>query len=179
MISWSTQYLWKIKIPIEYCCEGELPFLKHNSNSIGLWVINIFLLLFCFILVLFCFCYVSWGCGPYGFTCDDGQCIWIGLRCDRIVQCRDASDEAYCGEYKILWKYNICAINIYQQKASGFTLTFIETWTRTLEAMFISVQGQKAIYPSMLTWVFLIKSYIMTTFSSLESIVWLISKWKH
>ncbi|KAL6951787.1 hypothetical protein U1Q18_052074, partial [Sarracenia purpurea var. burkii] len=30
------------------------------------------------------------------FTCDDGCCILLGYRCDRINDCNDASDERFC-----------------------------------------------------------------------------------
>ena len=30
------------------------------------------------------------------FTCDDGQCVTIGQRCDQLPDCRDESDESGC-----------------------------------------------------------------------------------
>ncbi len=44
------------------------------------------------------------------FECDDGQCIDISLYCDYILDCRDGSDEIFCGKsghnYKVAtWYY--------------------------------------------------------------------------
>ena len=36
------------------------------------------------------------GCEEEEFTCNDGQCIDINLRCDQIINCRDKSDEENC-----------------------------------------------------------------------------------
>ncbi|XP_069090400.1 low-density lipoprotein receptor-related protein 11 isoform X2 [Pleurodeles waltl] len=38
-------------------------------------------------------------CSRYQFTCDDGCCIDITLACDRLVQCPDGSDEAFCQNF--------------------------------------------------------------------------------
>lgn len=38
-------------------------------------------------------------CSRYQFTCDDGCCIDITLACDRVVQCPDGSDEAFCQNF--------------------------------------------------------------------------------
>ncbi|XP_063299373.1 low-density lipoprotein receptor-related protein 11 isoform X1 [Pelobates fuscus] len=38
-------------------------------------------------------------CTRYQFICDDGCCIDITLACDRIVQCPDGSDEAFCQNF--------------------------------------------------------------------------------
>ena len=36
------------------------------------------------------------GCGPYGFECDSGQCIFFNLECDGNPDCIDGSDETRC-----------------------------------------------------------------------------------
>ena len=36
------------------------------------------------------------GCSENQFTCNDGQCLGINLRCDQISDCRDKSDEEDC-----------------------------------------------------------------------------------
>jgi len=36
------------------------------------------------------------GCKDLEFTCDDGHCVHITLRCDQIPNCRDRSDEKGC-----------------------------------------------------------------------------------
>lgn len=36
-------------------------------------------------------------CGPGKFRCDDGACIDEDYRCDEVADCRDGSDEQYCG----------------------------------------------------------------------------------
>ena len=37
------------------------------------------------------------GCSPEGeFTCNDGQCVTMGQRCNQIPNCRDKSDEEDC-----------------------------------------------------------------------------------
>ncbi|KAM8947245.1 low-density lipoprotein receptor-related protein 11 [Pelodytes ibericus] len=38
-------------------------------------------------------------CTRYQFICDDGCCIDITLACDRVVQCPDGSDEAFCQNF--------------------------------------------------------------------------------
>ncbi|XP_053566629.1 low-density lipoprotein receptor-related protein 11 isoform X1 [Bombina bombina] len=38
-------------------------------------------------------------CSRYQFICDDGCCIDITLACDRVVQCPDGSDEAFCQNF--------------------------------------------------------------------------------
>ncbi|XP_030050965.1 low-density lipoprotein receptor-related protein 11 [Microcaecilia unicolor] len=38
-------------------------------------------------------------CSRYQFTCDDGCCIDITFACDRVVQCPDGSDEAFCQNF--------------------------------------------------------------------------------
>ncbi|KAM9316689.1 low-density lipoprotein receptor-related protein 11 [Gastrophryne carolinensis] len=38
-------------------------------------------------------------CSRYQFLCDDGCCIDITLACDRVVQCPDGSDEAFCQNF--------------------------------------------------------------------------------
>ncbi|KAM5165358.1 low-density lipoprotein receptor-related protein 11 isoform 2-T2 [Mantella aurantiaca] len=38
-------------------------------------------------------------CNRYQFICDDGCCIDITLACDRVVQCPDGSDEAFCQNF--------------------------------------------------------------------------------
>ncbi|XP_029452402.1 low-density lipoprotein receptor-related protein 11 isoform X2 [Rhinatrema bivittatum] len=38
-------------------------------------------------------------CSRYQFTCDDGCCIDITFACDRVVQCPDGSDEAFCQSF--------------------------------------------------------------------------------
>ncbi|XP_075059222.1 low-density lipoprotein receptor-related protein 11 [Mixophyes fleayi] len=38
-------------------------------------------------------------CNRYQFICDDGCCIDITLACDRLVQCPDGSDEAFCQNF--------------------------------------------------------------------------------
>ncbi|XP_053316851.1 low-density lipoprotein receptor-related protein 11 isoform X2 [Spea bombifrons] len=39
-------------------------------------------------------------CTRYQFICDDGCCIDITLACDKVVQCPDGSDEAFCKNCK-------------------------------------------------------------------------------
>lgn len=41
----------------------------------------------------------SGACSRYQFICDDGCCIDITLACDRVVQCPDGSDEAFCQNF--------------------------------------------------------------------------------
>ncbi|KAG9493576.1 hypothetical protein GDO78_001461 [Eleutherodactylus coqui] len=41
----------------------------------------------------------SGACTRYQFICDDGCCIDITLACDRVVQCPDGSDEAFCQNF--------------------------------------------------------------------------------
>ncbi|XP_069829858.1 low-density lipoprotein receptor-related protein 11 isoform X2 [Dendropsophus ebraccatus] len=41
----------------------------------------------------------SGACSRYQFLCDDGCCIDITLACDRVVQCPDGSDEAFCQNF--------------------------------------------------------------------------------
>ncbi|KAM3932285.1 low-density lipoprotein receptor-related protein 11 [Leptodactylus fuscus] len=41
----------------------------------------------------------SGSCSRYQFICDDGCCIDITLACDRVVQCPDGSDEAFCQNF--------------------------------------------------------------------------------
>ena len=36
------------------------------------------------------------GCNATAFTCNNGQCIHIGKRCDHLPQCEDESDEQNC-----------------------------------------------------------------------------------
>ena len=36
------------------------------------------------------------GCSENQFTCNDGQCVDINLRCDQVSDCRDKSDEESC-----------------------------------------------------------------------------------
>ena len=43
------------------------------------------------------------GCGPYGFECGDGDCIYIGFRCDGKSDCLDDTDELGC-EYIFICK---------------------------------------------------------------------------
>ncbi|KAE8602274.1 hypothetical protein XENTR_v10013931 [Xenopus tropicalis] len=38
-------------------------------------------------------------CSRYQFICDDGCCIDITLACDRVIQCPDGSDEAFCQNF--------------------------------------------------------------------------------
>ncbi|XP_075453889.1 low-density lipoprotein receptor-related protein 11 isoform X2 [Ascaphus truei] len=38
-------------------------------------------------------------CSRYQFICDDGCCIDITFACDRVVQCPDGSDEAFCQNF--------------------------------------------------------------------------------
>ena len=48
------------------------------------------------------------GCKEDGeFTCDDGQCIVMGERCDRIADCRDGSDERGCKLFSLLEDYEM------------------------------------------------------------------------
>lgn len=37
-----------------------------------------------------------------GFQCDDGQCIDIGKRCDRVPDCSNGEDEEFCQEGRFL-----------------------------------------------------------------------------
>ena len=46
------------------------------------------------------------GCADDEFTCDDGQCIKMGDRCDQILDCRDDSDEENCQILTIKKGYN-------------------------------------------------------------------------
>lgn len=36
-------------------------------------------------------------CGPGKFRCNDGACIDEDYRCDEVADCRDGSDERFCG----------------------------------------------------------------------------------
>ena len=38
-------------------------------------------------------------CRTTEFSCDDGQCIPIVLRCNDVINCRDSSDEKNCNVY--------------------------------------------------------------------------------
>ena len=46
------------------------------------------------------------GCADHEFTCDDGQCVDIGKRCDQIINCRDESDEQDCSILELKSGYN-------------------------------------------------------------------------
>ena len=46
------------------------------------------------------------GCEDDEFTCADGQCIDINLRCDQITDCRDESDEQECTLLRLKSGYN-------------------------------------------------------------------------
>ncbi|XP_069464224.1 low-density lipoprotein receptor-related protein 11 isoform X2 [Ambystoma mexicanum] len=60
-------------------------------------------------------------CSRYQFTCDDGCCIDITLACDRVIQCSDASDEAFCQNFGPDRKTVTHAVNSNtEQKAMAF-----------------------------------------------------------
>ena len=47
------------------------------------------------------------GCNPRGeFTCNDGQCVTIGQRCDQVHHCTDESDEKDCKLLVLAKSYN-------------------------------------------------------------------------
>ena len=60
------------------------------------------------------------GCADHEFTCDDGQCVDIGKRCDQILNCRDESDEQDCAILELKSGYNkmippfilVCIVNL-------------------------------------------------------------------
>ena len=35
-------------------------------------------------------------CTTYEFTCDNGECVNLDLKCNMEIDCTDKSDEAYC-----------------------------------------------------------------------------------
>lgn len=43
------------------------------------------------------FCLFVGRCFPNEFTCENGECVPAGSRCDRRPDCRDRSDERDCG----------------------------------------------------------------------------------
>ena len=46
------------------------------------------------------------GCLEGNFTCNDGQCVSMELRCDQIPDCRDKSDEENCNIVVLEKSYN-------------------------------------------------------------------------
>ena len=46
------------------------------------------------------------GCQERSFTCNDGECVSIGQRCDEIPDCRDKSDEKKCDILHLEESYN-------------------------------------------------------------------------
>ena len=43
-----------------------------------------------------CCCITIGGCTWDQFRCDNGQCIQVFLKCDRLWHCKDGSDERNC-----------------------------------------------------------------------------------
>ena len=46
------------------------------------------------------------GCSVGNFTCNDGQCVRMDLRCNQLADCRDESDEMNCGILVLKGGYN-------------------------------------------------------------------------
>ena len=46
------------------------------------------------------------GCQEGNFTCNDGQCVSIDLRCNQLPDCRDESDENNCNILVLKEGYN-------------------------------------------------------------------------
>ena len=46
------------------------------------------------------------GCTEWDFTCNDGQCVSMDLRCNQLPDCRDESDEMNCNIVTLKGGYN-------------------------------------------------------------------------
>ena len=63
------------------------------------FLINIFVSQFLHIHIDALYCFYIPGCSDVQFACkDNGDCVDMGLRCDREYDCTDRSDELDCGK---------------------------------------------------------------------------------
>ena len=66
------------------------------------------------------------GCLESEFTCDDGQCVSMGDRCNQIVDCRDNSDEKDCS---LLVKEES-----YNKKVAPFSVSVLDSKPQVVQA---------------------------------------------
>ena len=73
-------------------------------------------------------------CNDFEFTCGDGQCVQMDLRCNGKTECRDGSDEHSCKMLVPSLGYNKYLIPPPQ---TNETFTYVDVKVRIIETVFI------------------------------------------
>ena len=73
-------------------------------------------------------------CNDFEFTCGDGQCVQMDLRCNGKTECRDGSDEQSCKMLVPSIGYNKYLIPPPQ---TNETFTYVDVKVRIIETVFI------------------------------------------